>query len=171
MCFFYWQVDNLIARIKPQRKRMKCSNTTIPDVRNHLWCAVFASMVLLSSCAEYSVPSVPSAPSGPLPATGPAFLEVSPWAVEVTGSGDTEVVFVKVMDHDKRPIPDQIVYATIEDTSVATIEDHEVTDKKGLARFTVTGIGMPTFTTLTFTADSVSTKIYVWKIGWGPYGR
>lgn len=169
--YFYGQADNFIAKIKLQRKRMKYSNTTIPDARNHLWCAVFASMVFLSSCAEYSVPSVPSAPSGPLPATGPAFLEVSPWAVEVAGSGDTEVVFVKVMDRDKRPIPDQLVSATIEDTSVATIEDHEVTDKKGLARFTVTGIGMPTFTKLTFTAGSVSTKIDVWKMGYGPYGR
>ena len=167
----YGQVDNFSARIKSHRKRMKCSNTTIPDVRNHLWCAVFASMVFLSSCVEYSVPSVPSAPGGQLPATGPAFLEVSPWAVEVTGSGDTEVVFVKVMDSNKRPIPDQTVSATIEDTSVATIEEHEVTNEKGLARFTVTGIGMPTFTKLTFTAGSVSTKIDVWKMGYGPYGR
>ena len=91
--------------------------------------------------------------------------------MEVAGSGDTKVVFVKVMDGDKRPIPDQTVSATIEDTSVATIEEHEVTNEKGLARFTVTGIGMPTFTKLTFTAGSVSTKIDVWKIGWGPYGR
>ncbi|OHB87880.1 MAG: hypothetical protein A3E19_01105 [Planctomycetes bacterium RIFCSPHIGHO2_12_FULL_52_36] len=169
--YFYGQADNFIAKIKLQRKRMKYSNTTIFAARNRLWCAVFASMVFLSSCAEYSVPSVPSAPSGSLPATGPAFLEVSPWAVEVAGSGDTEVVFVKVMDSDKRPIPDQTVSATIEDTSVATIEDHEVTDKKGLARFTVTGIGMPTSTKLTFTAGSVSTKIDVWKMGYGPYGR
>jgi len=155
---------------------MKYSNTTIPDARNHLWCAVFASMVFLSSCAEYESPGGPLSPphdnpSGLLPAAGPAFLEVSPWAVEVAGSGDTKVVFVKVMDSDKRPIPDQTVSATIEDTSVATIEEHEVTNEKGLARFTVTGIGMPTFTKLTFTAGSVSTKIDVWKIGWGPYGR
>lgn len=141
-----------------------------------LWYVVFAVLVFMSSCAEYESPSGPppaphDSPSGLLPAAGPAFLEVSPWAVEVSGSGDTKVVFVKVMDSDKRPIPNQTVFATIEDTSVATVEEHEVTDEKGLARFTVTGIGMPTFTKLTFTADSVSTKIDVWKIGWGPYGR
>lgn len=138
-----------------------------------LWYVVFAVLVFMSSCAEYEKPGgiEHERQSGPLPATGPAFLEVSPWAVEVSGSGDTEVVFVKVMDSDKRPIPNQTVSATIEDTSVATIEEHEVTDKKGLARFTVTGIGMPTFTKLTFTADSVSTKIDVWKMGYGPYGR
>lgn len=141
--------------------------------RKRLGYVVFAAMVFMSSCAEYEKPGgvEHGVQSGPLPTTGPAILEVSPWAVEVTGSGDTEIVFVKVMDSDKRPLADQTVFATIEDTSVAFIEDHEVTDKKGLARFTVTGVGMPTFTKLTFTAGSVSTKIDVWKMGYGPYGR
>ena len=144
---------------------MKCSNTIISDVRNLLWLVVFASLVFLSSCAGYN-----NVPRESLPATGPALMEVSPWAVEVFGYGDTTIVFVKVMDRDSNPIPDQKVFATMEDPAVANIEEHEVTDKKGLARFTITAGGMPSSTELTFTADTASTKIHVWKAGYGPYG-
>ncbi|HHT9120323.1 MAG TPA: hypothetical protein ACFYD3_07260 [Candidatus Hypogeohydataceae bacterium YC41] len=129
------------------------------------WVAVF-----LSSCAQYGETEAPI-PKEELPATGPAILDVSPWAVEVAGSGDTQIVFVKVMDRDKNPIPDVPVYAKVEDPSVATIDEKAVTDKKGLARFVVTGIGMPSYSQIVFTAGSASTKIYVWKRGWGPYGR
>ena len=34
-------------------------------------------------------------------------------------------------------------------------------DKKGLARFTVMGIGMPWYSEIIFTADSIYSKIYV----------
>ncbi len=129
-------------------------------------CLLFFSLVFVFSCAEYY--NVPR--EEPLPATGPAIIEASPWAV-VVGSGTTHIVFVKVMDRDKRPIPNQRVSARVEDPSVAIIDEGALTDEKGLARFTVTGIGMPWYSEIMFSTDSVSTKIYVWKYGYSPFGH
>ena len=142
---------------------MKGLNRLIPGVGGRLCYAVFAGLVLMSSCANYSTPKEL------LPATGPAIMEISPWAVEVGGSGDTQIVFVKVMDRDRNPVIGQSVSARVEDPSVAIIEESALTDKNGLARFTVTGIGMPWYSEIIFTADSISSNIYVWKIGYGPF--
>jgi hypothetical protein len=106
-----------------------------------------------------------------LPQTGPAILEATPWRVVVGSGGDTQIVFVKVMDRDKRPIPNQTVYAEVLDPSVARIDEQAVTDEKGLARFTVTSVGMPWYSYINFHTDSIYTQIYVWQAGWGPFGH
>lgn len=147
---------------------MKGLNSTIPDARELFLCTVFAGLVFLSSCAGYNGYTGYNVPRESLPPSGPAIMEASPWAV-VVGSGTTHIVFVKVMDRDRRPIPNQTVSANVENPCVATIEEHGSTDEKGLARFTVTGIGMPWYSQITFATDSISTKIYVWKRGWGPF--
>lgn len=144
---------------------MECSYTIVSTASSRFWSVVLMTLVFLSSCAEYDGYNVPK---GPLPAMGPAVIEASPWAV-VVGSGTTHPVFVRVMDRDRNPIFNQTVYAQVEDPSVAIVDESAVTDEKGLARFIVTGVGMPDYSEITFTADSIFTKIYVWKRGYGPF--
>ncbi len=141
---------------------MERLNAMSDDSNRSMWFGVLVGVFLVSSCSAYEVPRES------LPVAGPTIIEVSPWAV-VVGSGSTHVVFVRVMDRDKNPVPNQVVFASVEDPSVANIEEKALTDGDGLARFTVTGIGMPYYSEIVFSAGSVSKSIYVWKKGYGPF--
>lgn len=130
---------------------------------------IISMALTLHSCATYHPPPEMFPPDY----TGPAFIEGSPWAT-VVGGGSSHHIFAKVMDKYRNPMPGQIVTATFdyEDEPIAYLYDNQaVTDENGVAEFYLVGIGFPGYTTLTLTSGGVSTRVYVWTLGYGPFQR
>ena len=107
-----------------------------------------------------------SVPLRDTPVTGPnqtaASIEVIPWEI-LTASGDTENVYVTILDRNGNPVPNQIVSASIEAPFVAIINETAATNADGVALFTATGLGVADKSTITFTSDGLSYKLDVWN--------
>lgn len=119
---------------------------------------IFFLAVLLQSCAQYEIPKDVS---------GPAFIEVS--SNEITaGSGEHQTIWVTVLDGSRKPLPNVPVQAKSDMPSRALVTpDSLLTNDKGIAVFTVTGIAdMPGRAHITFTADGLSAAVRTHFIVW-----
>ncbi|MHC4197564.1 MAG: Ig-like domain-containing protein [Planctomycetota bacterium] len=117
------------------------------------------TLLFLTSCHPYTQPKELFTVSPSSPA---AYIEVSPWEVQV-GNGDIKYVYVRILNQKRNPISNRIVHAYIEEPFVATINDTAVTNANGLAVFTVTGLGFPDKSTIRFTSDGKSYSLDVWE--------
>lgn len=115
--------------------------------------------LFMVSCEPY-IPPKDISPIGPNRTA--ASIEVIPWELRVS-SGDTENAYVTILDQNGNPMPNQIVYASIEEPFVAIINDTAVTDADGVALFTATGLGVADKSTITFTSGGLSYKLDVWN--------
>ncbi|MFQ5956364.1 MAG: hypothetical protein ACE5KK_01170 [Candidatus Brocadiales bacterium] len=123
---------------------------------------IFLLSLLLSSCALH-VPEGTVSPGRPAQETAgrPAYIEAVPNFVGVA-SGLVRFVYVTVLDQERKPLPGQEVRAVIADPAVAILDnDRRFTDEEGKVTFTLTGVGFPDYTTLTFYVEDLSYSIVV----------